>query len=76
MFDKELLLETLSFKMPFGKFKGLAIADLPVSYLEWFLKKNNEFPKGKLGDMMSIIYQIKMNGLEEILIRLKEDNRS
>jgi uncharacterized protein len=60
--------------MPFGKYKGIVIADIPVFYLEWFLNKEG-FPKGKLGDLMSIVYQIKLNGLEDILQNLK-NNRS
>jgi uncharacterized protein len=75
MFNKELLLESLAFKMPFGKYKGIAICDLPSSYLEWFLKKDG-FPTGRLGDMMAIIHEIKMNGLEEIIQKLKRDFKS
>jgi uncharacterized protein (DUF3820 family) len=73
MFDKKYLLEAIAFEMPFGKYKGQKIADLPDAYFEWFLRKNNEFPKGKIGDMMAIVYQIKLNGLEEILINLKRE---
>lgn len=73
MFDKALLIDSLSYKMPYGKYKGIAIADISVSYLEWFLNKDG-FPKGKLGDMMSMIYQIKLNGLEEIIQNLKREN--
>lgn len=71
MFDKSTLLESTTLKMPFGKYKDVLICDLPIFYLEWFLKKNNEFPKGKLGDTMSIVYQVKLNGLDNILEELK-----
>lgn len=57
--------------MPFGKYKNTYIADLPVFYLEWFLNKDG-FPKGDLGAMMNIIYQIKLNGLEEIIVELRK----
>lgn len=67
--NKELLLKSLTYKMPFGKYKDTTIADLPIFYLEWFLNKDG-FPKGELGDLMTIIYQIKLNGLEEILYNL------
>ena len=73
MFDKKLLLEAIAFEMPFGKYKGQKIADLPDAYFEWFLRKNDAFPKGKIGDMMAIVYQIKLNGLEEILKTLKRE---
>ncbi len=61
--------------MPFGKYKGIAIADIPVFYLEWLLNKDG-FPKGKLGDMMSVIYQIKLNGLDELILNLKKEHPS
>lgn len=69
-FDKELLLESLHYSMPFGKYKNTKICDLPIAYLEWFIQKD-ELPKGKLGSLMALIYQIKLNGLEDILKQLK-----
>jgi len=69
-FNKELLLESLHYSMPFGKYKNTKICDLPIAYLEWFIQKN-ELPKGKLGSLMALIYQIKLNGLEDILKQLK-----
>ena len=57
--------------MPFGKYKGVLFANLPVSYLEWFLRKGG-FPPGKLGVQLSTVYEIKLNGLEDILIELKK----
>jgi len=59
--------------MPFGKFKGILLCDLPVSYLEWFARK--EFPKGKIGMQLRTIYEIKINGLEEILKPLKNTEK-
>ncbi len=59
--------------MPFGKYKGRKICDLPTFYLEWF--KTQGFPKGKLGEMLETAYEIKTNGLEEILVQLKRMNR-
>lgn len=61
--------------MPFGKYKDLPVCDLPSHYLEWFLRKDG-FPQGKLGDMMAIIHEIKLNGLEEIIFKLKQDVKS
>jgi len=63
--NPELLKELVIIKMPFGKYKGVLIADLPVSYLEWFQKKG--FPQGKLGILLATIYEIKLNGLEFLL---------
>lgn len=55
-------------KMPFGKHKGQLLAELPVYYLEWFYKKG--FPAGKLGMLLATLYEIKINGLDEILVKI------
>ena len=57
-------------KMPFGKYKGILLCDLPVSYLEWFQKEG--FPAGKLGMQLATIYEIKINGLSYLLAPLKK----
>ena len=67
--DKELLLQLVKMEMPFGKYKGTLLCNLPVSYLEWFQRKG--FPKGKLGILLGTIYEIKINGLEGLLKPLK-----
>jgi uncharacterized protein (DUF3820 family) len=69
--DKQILLEIVKNQMPFGKYKGTLLCDLPVSYLEWFLRKDG-FPEGKLGMQLSTVYEIKSNGLDEILWTLKK----
>jgi uncharacterized protein (DUF3820 family) len=56
--------------MPFGKYKDRIIADLPVSYLEWYANKG--FPAGKMGMMLATIYEIKLNGLEYLLKPLRK----
>ena len=56
--------------MPFGKFKGLLLCDLPVSYLEWFNRKG--FPEGKLGALLQTMFEIKSNGLEHLLGPIKK----
>lgn len=67
--DKEILLKLVSMKMPFGKYKGRLLCDLPVSYLEWF--NNKGFPEGKMGVLLGTIYEIKINGLEYLLQPIK-----
>lgn len=69
--DKEILLTLVRTRMPFGKYKDTLLADLPVSYLEWFLRKGG-FPAGKLGMQLATVYEIKQNGLQDILYQLKE----
>ncbi len=68
--NAELLLQLVKMKMPFGKYKDRLLCDLPVSYLEWFQRKG--FPKGKLGVLLETIYEIKINGLEDLLGPLKK----
>ena len=67
--DSNLLIQLVTMKMPFGKFKDRLLCDLPVSYLEWFQRKG--FPKGKLGILLETIYEIKINGLDGLLEPLK-----
>ena len=68
--NSNLLLEIVKTPMPFGKYKGTLLCNLPDSYLEWFLRKEG-FPKGKLGQLMATVYEIKLNGLEYLLEPLK-----
>jgi uncharacterized protein len=55
--------------MPFGKYKGSRLVDLPEPYVVWFARKG--YPKGKLGDMLRAVYEIKVNGLEYLFDSLK-----
>lgn len=68
--DSELLKSLVTAKMPFGKYKDRTLCDIPVHYLEWFASKG--FPKGKLGMQLSTLYEIKINGLGEIIEGLKK----
>ena len=54
MHNSEVLLDLVKFRMPFGRYKGIILADLPVSYLEWFQRKG--FPDGKLGMQLATMY--------------------
>jgi hypothetical protein len=67
--DPQLLLHLVQMKMPFGKYKGTVLCNLPVSYLEWFQRKG--FPQGKLGILLQTMYEIKLNGLDHLLVPLK-----
>lgn len=67
--DANILLQLTEMKMPFGKYKGSLLCKLPVSYLEWF--NRNGFPKGNLGILLATMYEIKLNGLESLLVPLK-----
>lgn len=69
--DPSILKEICKAKMPFGEYKGHILADLPISYLEWFLR-NGGFPKGRLGMQLATVYEIKLNGLEGLLSTIKQ----
>ncbi len=60
-------------KMPFGKYAGRILVDLPEPYICWFEKKG--YPKGELGALLKTLYEIKLNGLESLLTPLREPNR-
>lgn len=67
--DPQLLKDLVIMRMPFGKYKGTILADLPIHYLEWFAREG--FPQGKLGMLLSTIYEIKINGLTDLLKPLR-----
>ncbi|MDB5744942.1 MAG: hypothetical protein JWR68_3257 [Polaromonas sp.] len=65
--DLQLLLER---EMPFGKYQGRLIADLPGNYLNWFARKG--FPKGELGRLLALMHEIDHNGLSSLLDPLRK----
>ena len=65
MFDRKFMIALVRAQMPYGKYKDRYITQLPVHYLEWF--KREGFPEGKLGQYLSTMYEIKINGLTDIL---------
>ncbi|MBN1367432.1 MAG: DUF3820 family protein [Dehalococcoidales bacterium] len=66
----QILYDLVNTKMPFGKYQGRLLCDLPEPYLVWFNQKG--FPEGKLGVMLSALYEIKLNGLEYLLKPIKK----
>ncbi len=72
MMDPSVLSELVSVKMPFGKYKGVTLCDLPENYVVWYHETG--FPKGRLGMLLSTLYEIKLYGLEELLAPLKKNN--
>lgn len=68
--DQNVLLKLAKAKMPFGKYEGYLLLDLPEPYVVWFFRKG--FPKGELGDMLRTIYEIKVNGLEYLFKPLRD----
>ncbi|HNS41840.1 MAG TPA: DUF3820 family protein [Taishania sp.] len=61
----EQLIQLANTKMPFGKYQGYYLIDLPEYYIVWY--RNKGFPKGKIGEQLQLIYEIKLNGLESLI---------
>ncbi|WP_409307939.1 DUF3820 family protein [Pectobacterium sp. B1J-3] len=73
--EKEDLLEIANMQMPFGKYQGRALIDLPEEYLLWFARKG-EFPQGRLGELMQLTLAIKIEGLQGLVKPLKRTGTS
>ena len=71
--DPQMLVELARMKMPFGKYSGRLLCDLPEPYLVWFARKG--FPSGHLGVLLEALYEIKVNGLEYLLKPIKAPKR-
>ena len=71
MTHQEQLIKLAHTKMPFGKYQGSFLIDLPEYYIVWY--SNKGFPAGALGEQLKLVYELKLNGLEELIrnIRLK-----
>ncbi len=67
--DHKALIELAHAKMHFGKYKDRYLSDLPEFYLIWFRQKG--FPKGKLGDQLEQVTELKVNGMEQILRNIR-----
>ncbi|WBU89629.1 DUF3820 family protein [Cellulophaga omnivescoria] len=69
--DNQKLIELAHYRMPFGKYKGRYLVNLPEPYLVWFNQKG--FPEGKLGVLLKSMLEIKINGLEDIILKIQKD---
>jgi len=69
--DKTFLIKLAHTKMPYGKYEGRYLIDLPEYYIVWY--HNKGFPKGKLGDMLETVYTLKLNGLEELVRNIQRN---
>lgn len=67
--NPELLLKLARTKMPFGKHEGMLLIDLPEPYVVWLAQQG--FPKGELGQMLGLVHEIKVNGLEYLFKPLR-----
>ena len=67
--QQELLIKLANTRMPYGKYKGKYLVDLPEHYIVWY--RNKGFPAGKFGEMLHLIYEIQLNGLEDMVRKLR-----
>lgn len=69
--QQELLIKLAHTKMPFGKYEGYFLIDLPEHYIVWYHGKG--FPKGQLGEQLQLVYELKLNGLEELVRNIRRN---
>lgn len=69
--DRQFLIDLSKMRMPFGKFKGRFLIDLPEHYIVWY--KTKGFPQGKLGKQMALVYELQLNGLEDIVRKIQKE---
>jgi len=67
--NPEDLQRLVTLAMPYGKYKGTLIADLPGNYLTWFAREG--FPKGEIGRLLQLMHEIDHNGLKPLLAPLR-----
>jgi uncharacterized protein (DUF3820 family) len=67
--DPAVLLELAEARMPFGKHKGRRLLDLPEPYVVWLAGQG--FPKGRLGMLLGLVHEVKVNGLEHLFVPLR-----
>jgi uncharacterized protein (DUF3820 family) len=72
--DAEQLTKLVEREMPYGKYKGRLLADLPGHYLGWFAREG--FPKGELGSLIALMYELDHNALRHLLDPLRSKPRA
>lgn len=68
--NPEALVLLVTREMPYGKYQGRLIADLPGHYLNWFARQG--FPKGELGSLLALMHEVDHNGLSDLLVPLRK----
>lgn len=68
--NQQKLIKLAHTKMPFGKYEGKYLIDLPEYYLVWY--HNKGFPQGQLGEQLALVYELKLNGLEPLIRNIQK----
>ena len=68
--DQKQLIKLAHTKMPFGKYEGWHLIELPEYYVVWY--NNKGFPLGELGQQLQLVYELKLNGLEDLIRNIKK----
>lgn len=68
--EPEMLIQLANERMPYGKYKDRRLIDLPEPYVVWLARKG--FPNGRLGEMLRMVYEVKLNGLEYLFKPLRD----
>jgi uncharacterized protein (DUF3820 family) len=68
--DPQILVDLATMRMPFGRYRGRLLVDLPEPYVVWFHRQG--FPKGRLGVLLATLYEVKANGLEPLIREVRD----
>ena len=68
--QQKLLIKLAHSKMPFGKYEGYYLIEIPEYYIVWY--SNKGFPKGELGEQLKLVSELKLNGLEDLIRNIKK----
>ena len=68
--NQQKLIDLAHTKMPFGKYEGYYLIDIPEYYIVWY--RNKGFPNGILGEQLQLVYELKLNGLEDMIRNIRK----
>ena len=68
--NQQKLIDLAHTKMPFGKYEGYYLIDIPEYYIVWY--RNKGFPNGTLGEQLQLVYELKLNGLEDMIRNIRK----
>ena len=67
--NQQKLIDLAHTKMPFGKYEGYYLIDIPEYYIVWY--RNKGLPNGILGEQLQLVYELKLNGLEDLIRNIR-----